>query len=63
MGYLVFKRKAGESIRINDDIEIKIVGVHGEKFRIAIDAPKHVQVHRGEVYDAIKRKESSGGEN
>lgn len=63
MGYLVLKRKAGETIRIDDDIEIKVVGVHGDKFRIAIDAPKEVKVHRGEVYDAIKRKESSGGEN
>lgn len=60
MGYLVLNRKAGESIRINDDIEIKIVGIQGAKFRIAIDAPKDVRVHRGEVYDKIKKGEANG---
>jgi len=37
------------TIRIGDDIEIKVYQVQGNQVRIAIDAPKEVKVLRGEL--------------
>ena len=55
---LVLSRKKDESILIGDDIKIIIVGVIGDKVRLGIEAPSAIPVHRKEVYDAIKRKET-----
>ena len=63
MGYLTLSRKAGEKIRIGNDITIVVVQVerdsapHNDKVRIAIEAPLEVPVHREEVYKAIHREE------
>jgi carbon storage regulator len=51
---LVLSRKKDESIIINDDIEIVIVEIRGDKVRLGITAPKEVPVHRREVFDAIQ---------
>ncbi len=51
---LVLSRNRDETIVINDDIEITIVDVRGDRVRLGIAAPRDVQVHRKEVYDAIK---------
>ncbi len=53
---LVLNRKAGESIRIGDEIELKIVSVEGGQVKLGIDAPKHVEIHRQEVYAAIQEE-------
>lgn len=53
---LVLSRKAGESIRIGDDIIVTITEVRGDKCRIAIQAPTTTPVHRQEVWDAIQRE-------
>lgn len=47
---LVLSRKAGESIRIGDDITIHIVKT-GDRVRIGIDAPRSVNVFRTELVD------------
>lgn len=51
---LILTRKNNESIVINDDIKITILGVKGMQVRIGIDAPKNVQVHREEIYQRIQ---------
>lgn len=51
---LILTRKVGESIRIGDDVEITTLGVKGNQVRIGISAPKHVSVHREEVYERIQ---------
>lgn len=56
MGLLILSRKRNETIRINDDITIYVVEIRDDKVRIGIEADKSVQVHRGEVYDAIQKK-------
>jgi carbon storage regulator len=53
---LVLSRQRDETIMIGDDIEITIVDIRGDKVRIGINAPRQIQVHRKEVYDAIKRE-------
>jgi len=55
---LVLTRKGEETIKVGDDIEISILSIEGDQVRIGIDAPKSVDVHRGEVYDAIQKENS-----
>ena len=55
---LVLSRKKDEKIVIGDNIEIMVVEIRGDKVRLGINAPREVSVHRGEVYDAIKREEN-----
>jgi len=53
---LVLSRQRDETIMIGDEIEITIVDIRGDKVRLGINAPRTVQVHRKEVYDAIQRE-------
>lgn len=53
---LVLSRQRDETIMIGDDIEITVVDIRGDKVRLGINAPRVVQVHRKEVYEAIKRE-------
>jgi carbon storage regulator len=52
---LVLSRRPQESFRIGHDIVITVLEVSGDKVRIGIDAPAHVQVHRQEVYAEVQR--------
>jgi len=52
---LVLTRKANQSIMIDDDIEISVLAVMGEKVRIGIEAPRSVPVFRKEVWVDIQR--------
>lgn len=56
---LVLSRQRDQSIMIGDEIEITIVDVRGDKVRIGINAPKHISVHRKEIYEAIRRENES----
>jgi carbon storage regulator len=53
---LILTRRIGESLNIGDEIKITLLGIKGNQVRIGIDAPKHVEVHREEIYDKIKRE-------
>ncbi|MDQ0352898.1 carbon storage regulator [Alkalibacillus filiformis] len=53
---LVLTRKQGESIQVSDDIEIKILSIDGDQIKLGIDAPKHVDIHRKEVYQQITQE-------
>lgn len=53
---LVLSRQRDETIMIGDDVQITVVDIRGDKVRLGITAPRHIQVHRKEVYDAIKRE-------
>ena len=46
---LVLSRKAHQSIRIGDEIEITIVNVRGSVARIGISAPMDVPITRSEL--------------
>ena len=56
---LVLSRKRNEAIVINDDIEIVVVEIRGDKVRLGVVAPKEVSVHRREVFEAIRRNEEN----
>ncbi|MGI6083053.1 MAG: carbon storage regulator CsrA [Limnochordia bacterium] len=53
---LVLTRKRDESIFIGDSIKITVVDVRGDQVKIGIDAPRHVPVHREEVYKEIQEE-------
>ncbi|MCC6876614.1 MAG: carbon storage regulator CsrA, partial [Sandaracinaceae bacterium] len=46
---LMLTRRAGQTVRIGDSVEITIVAVEGGKVRIGVNAPRALPVHRGEV--------------
>ena len=50
---LVLSRKKDETIIINDNIQITIVDIRGDKIRVGIDAPPEVAIHREEIADLI----------
>jgi carbon storage regulator len=56
---LILTRRIGETLMINDDIKITVLGIQGSQVRIGIDAPKDVPVHRQEIYDRIQRGETN----
>ena len=51
---LVLSRKKGESIIIQDQIELPVLSVEGDTVKIGISAPKHVDIFRKEVYLSIQ---------
>ena len=51
MLYLV--RKLGESIIINDSIEVKVVEVKGKSVKLGFDFPSNCTVLRKEVHERI----------
>ena len=53
---LVLSRQRDETIMIGDEVEITVVDIRGDKVRLGITAPRHIQVHRKEVYEAIRRE-------
>lgn len=59
---LVLTRKKGESIIIGDNIRLKIVSVEGDQVKLGIEAPRHIEIHRQEIYEAIERENRSAGE-
>ena len=50
---LVLSRKSGETIQISDNIEIRILEIKGDTVRIGIEAPKSVEILRGELVQSI----------
>jgi carbon storage regulator len=53
---LILTRKLGESIRIADEIKVTFLDIRGKQISIGIDAPKHVPIHREEVYQMIQEQ-------
>lgn len=54
---LVLTRRAGESIMIDDDIELKVLKIRGSQVHLGIDAPRNSAVHRKEVWIRIHGEE------
>jgi carbon storage regulator len=53
---LVFTRKKDESLVIGNDIEVTILNISAGSVKVGIQAPRHIAVHRQEVYEAIRRE-------
>lgn len=55
---LILTRCVNQTIMINDDIKVTILGVKGHQVRIAIDAPKNIPVHREEIWLRIQSEKN-----
>lgn len=52
---LVLTRKQNESIQIGDEIVVTVLAVHGDQVKLGIQAPKHIDIYRKEVYVSIQQ--------
>ena len=50
------RKKKGESLVINNNIEITVLEIRGDQVKIGISAPKEVPVYRKEVYLQIQNE-------
>jgi carbon storage regulator len=53
---LVLTRRLGESIRIGDEISIRVLEIQRGQVRVAIDAPRQIPVHREEIYQQVQEE-------
>lgn len=53
---LILTRKTGQSIVIADDVVVTVIESSGDQVRLGVDAPRHISVHREEVYSQISRE-------
>jgi carbon storage regulator len=56
---LILTRRVGETLVIGDEVTVTVLGVRGNQVRLGVNAPKHVAVHREEIYQRIQN-ESEG---
>ena len=60
---LALSRKKGESLVINNDVEITVLDIKGDQVKIGISAPKSVPVYRKEVYLQIQEANKAASES
>jgi len=51
---LLLSRKQGESIRIADNIEVRVLEIRMGQVKLGIDGPRDVSIHRQEIYLKIQ---------
>lgn len=56
---LVLARKKGETIQIGDNITLKVIDISGDTVRLGIDAPKSVELVRGELLEQLTDENKS----
>lgn len=62
---LYLTRKIGESVIINDDIEVTVVDIRGKSIKLGFTFPQHASVLRREIFERIQeenRAAAMGGE-
>ena len=59
---LALTRKKGESLVVNNNIEITVLEIRGDQIKIGIQAPKEVPVYRKEVYLQIQKENEAAVE-
>ena len=55
---LVLSRHANEAVFIGDEITVTVIEIRGDKVRLGFAAPREIDIHRQEVFEAIKREQS-----
>ena len=53
---LILTRNIGQSIRIGDDIEVRVLSFNGSQVSIGVNAPANVDIHREEIYNRIQEQ-------
>jgi carbon storage regulator len=52
---LILTRRAGETLRIGNDIEVTVMAVNGSQVRIGVKAPREIAVDREEIAERKRR--------
>ena len=50
---LILTRCIGQKIKIGNDISITVLNIQGSQVRLGVEAPRHITVHREEIYHRI----------
>ena len=53
---LFLTRKIGETIIINDDIELTVIEIRGKTVKLGLNFPSDVSVYRREVWERIQNE-------
>ncbi len=53
---LALTRKKGESLVINNNVEITVLEIRGDQIKLGITAPRDVPVYRKEIYVQIQEE-------
>ncbi len=54
---LVLTRSIGERLIIgNGEVRVHVLEVRGSQVRLGIEAPRHIPVHREEIYNRITKE-------
>ena len=59
---LILQRKSGESVFIGEEIEVSVLSVEAGRVRLAIQAPKSVQILRRELLTAAEANREAASE-
>lgn len=59
---LILTRRLGESVKIDDEVTVTVLGIEGWHVRLGFAAPKHVAVHREEIYRLMQAARASHSE-
>tara|TARA_R110002110_G_scaffold415854_1_gene658309 strand:+ start:41073 stop:41270 length:198 start_codon:yes stop_codon:yes gene_type:complete len=59
---LIISRRTGESLMVGDDVVVTVLGVKGNQVQIGVTAPRDQAVHREEIYQKVKRDQSTPSE-
>ena len=54
---LILTRRVGETLMVGDDVTVTVLGVKGNQVRLGVNAPRHIAVHREEIYNRIRDEE------
>ena len=57
---LILTRRAGESLRIGENVEVTVMAVSGGLVRIGIKAPRNIIVDREEIAERKRREQEDG---
>lgn len=60
---LALTRRKGESLVVNNNIEITVLEIRGDQIKIGINAPKDVPIYRKEVYLQIQEENKASMES
>ncbi|MHA0856224.1 carbon storage regulator CsrA [Paenibacillus sp. CMAA1364] len=52
---LVLSRKKGETVVIQNDIEVTVLSVEADTVKLGISAPKSIDIYRKEIFEAIQQ--------
>ena len=53
---LILTRRVNEKLMVGDNVTVSVLSINGNQVRIGITAPRHVPVHREELYQKIKEQ-------